>query len=129
MIEASAVNTERTHEDEAEELEKVHVFLLEVLHLAVNRDGAAHHVGALEVVQTVRDQAIDRYGPLARTVLDRWGIRSSEDIGRLVFQMIDKGILLRSDQDHPGQFVNLLDFDQAFEIDYPWATHLDEVLL
>lgn len=128
MVQATTTNAYRS-EEATEELDKVYVFLLEVLHQAVNREDTSHHLGAREVVEAVRDLAIDRYGPLARTVLGFWGIRSSEDIGRLVFQMIDRGILLRSDQDHPGQFTDLLDFERAFDAEYPWSVAYDEVVL
>ncbi|MDP9279235.1 MAG: hypothetical protein M3P00_07430, partial [Gemmatimonadota bacterium] len=64
--------------------------------------------------------ALDRYGLMARVVLEHWGISATADIGDIVFTLVDLGFLLSQPQDTRDEFVDVFDFDLAFERDYPW---------
>ena len=68
-----------------------------------------------------RDLALERFGVMARLVLEHWGIRSTADIGQIVFTLVDLGMLLSQPNDTPEDFEGVFDFDQAFERDYPWC--------
>lgn len=75
---------------------------------------AGRHVSGQELCFGLRDWAIKQYGPLARTVLQSWGIRRTEDFGRIVFALVDAGLLRKTDQDSPADFQGVFDFDEAF---------------
>jgi uncharacterized repeat protein (TIGR04138 family) len=51
---------------------------------------------------------------LAKTVLAQWGVRRTEDFGKIVFAMIDAGLMRGSDTDTPEDFRGVYDFDEAF---------------
>jgi uncharacterized repeat protein (TIGR04138 family) len=72
------------------------------------------HVSGQELLGGMRDYALAQYGPMAKTVLNEWGIRSSEDVGELVFQMVEHGLLTKTDQDTHDDFRGGLNFDEAF---------------
>ncbi|MEX2218121.1 MAG: Minf_1886 family protein [Phycisphaerales bacterium] len=74
------------------------------------------HVNGQQLCLGLRDYAIERYGMLARTVLARWGVNRTEDFGRIVFAMIDAGLLRRSEEDSPEAFRGVYDFDEAFAV-------------
>jgi uncharacterized repeat protein (TIGR04138 family) len=63
---------------------------------------------------------LERFGPLARTVLEHWGIHSTEDLGEIVFALVEAGILVAESHDRPQDFRGLFDFEEAFERGYPW---------
>jgi uncharacterized repeat protein (TIGR04138 family) len=63
--------------------------------------------------------ALTRFGMLARDVLEDWGIRSSSDVGDIVYSLIESGDLKRSPTDSRADFDNVLDFDRVFS--QPWA--------
>ena len=67
-----------------------------------------------------RDLALERFGLLARLVLEHWGVRRSADIGDIVFTMVELGLLLTQPTDTRDEFADAFDFDDAFESDYPW---------
>lgn len=77
-------------------------------------DDAIRHVSGQDLCQGLRELAIRRYGPLARTVLEHWNVRSTADFGKIVFALIDVGVLRKTDDDAPEDFVNVYDFDEAF---------------
>ena len=58
---------------------------------------------------------------LARVVLEHWGVRSSADIGDVVFTLVELELLMSQATDSRDEFSDVFDFDQAFERDYPWC--------
>ena len=60
---------------------------------------AARHVSGRELCEGVRRLALDHYGLMALTVLDLWGIRSTSDLGEIVFNLIASGDLEKTPPD------------------------------
>jgi len=58
---------------------------------------------------------------LSRTVLQHWGIHSTEDLGDIVFALVECGVLIRQEGDSREDFRDVFDFEEAFEQDYPWS--------
>ena len=77
-------------------------------------EGPARHVTGQELSMGLRDHALNEFGAIARTVLARWGLKRTEDIGNVVFNLVQKGILGKTDQDTLDDFANGFDFDTAF---------------
>jgi uncharacterized repeat protein (TIGR04138 family) len=61
----------------------------------------------------VRALALRQYGLLAATVLGYWGIRSTSDIGDIVYNMIAAGDLEKTPNDSRSDFDNVFDFATA----------------
>jgi uncharacterized repeat protein (TIGR04138 family) len=72
------------------------------------------HVAGPELLDGVRQYALREFGPMVITVFDCWGIRSCEDIGHMVFNLINAGIFGKTDQDSIEDFKNVYDFEAAF---------------
>ena len=94
-------------------------FLQEVLAQAVNKQrkdtgGEDRHVSGEELLKVFRARAKKRFGPMAMSVLEEWGIRSCEDVGEIVFNLIDVGAFGKSDQDHREDFSGGYEFREAF---------------
>ena len=73
-----------------------------------------HHVTGKELCDGARDLALRHYGLLAITVLAQWGIRSTSDMGSIVYNLIAAGDLEQAPEDSPADFENLFDFEEAF---------------
>ena len=76
--------------------------------------GPKRHVSGGELLDGMRQYALQEYGPLARTVLGAWGVRRCEDFGALVFNLVNAGVLGKTDEDRPEDFAGAYDFEQAF---------------
>jgi uncharacterized repeat protein (TIGR04138 family) len=100
--------------------ETAYLFILSALHYTIDRLGEARHISGRELAEGCRDLAIDRWGLLARSVLEYWGIRSTRDLGALVFALVECGVLVKQDDDMPTDFEDVFDFVDAFETGYPW---------
>ncbi len=77
-------------------------------------DDESRHVSGQQLCQGLKDFAIKQYGLLARTVLARWHIDTTEDFGRIVFAMIDAQYMRKTDDDTMDDFRGVYDFDEAF---------------
>jgi uncharacterized repeat protein (TIGR04138 family) len=75
---------------------------------------ARQHVRGPELLEALRDQALDEFGPLAYRVLDAWNIRRTEDFGNLVFSLIGAGLLSGTPEDSPVDFADGYEFTSAF---------------
>lgn len=72
------------------------------------------HIRGKELLEGIREFAIDQYGPLALDVLEDWGLRRTEDIGNVVFHLVEHNLLGASEDDSPDDFADGFDFRQAF---------------
>ena len=72
------------------------------------------HVTGQQLCMGLREYAIQRYGLLARTVLECWRVQRTEDFGRMVFAMIDAGLLKQQADDSLEDFSSVYDFREAF---------------
>jgi uncharacterized repeat protein (TIGR04138 family) len=97
-----------------------YIFVLQALHRVIQALERPRHVSGQELAEGVRELALERFGPMARSVLEHWGIHDTEDVGRVVFAMVEQGILIKQEGDHPDDFSDVFDFEEAFELNYPW---------
>ncbi len=83
-----------------------------------SRASASTHVSPTELLNGFRDYSLRQFGPMGVTVLDHWGIRSTGDVGRMVFNLIEAGIFGRSEDDRLEDFENKFSFEEAFVIPF-----------
>jgi uncharacterized repeat protein (TIGR04138 family) len=77
------------------------------------KSGEAGHVTGRELCQAARRLALRHYGLMALTVLEQWGVRSTSDIGEIVFSLIDTGNLDKTPSDTRADFDDVYDFKTA----------------
>ncbi len=104
--------------------ERAYLFVLQALEYRQARLPERRHITGRELAEACRDLALDRFGVVARLVLEYWGIRSTADIGDVVFTLVDLGLLLSQPTDSREDFVDVYEFDRAFEREYPWSVAL-----
>jgi uncharacterized repeat protein (TIGR04138 family) len=98
-------------------------FVFEVLDFVLERAAARHgerlstekHVSVAQLLDGLREYALDQFGPLARLVLERWGLRRTEDFGELVFTLVEHRLLNKQDDDRISDFRNGFNFREAFD--------------
>lgn len=76
------------------------------------------HLTGQELCLAIQKLAIEQYGRMARLVLDRMGIRSTSDIGEIVYNMIRIGEMRKSKSDRREDFDDVYDFEQIFDREF-----------
>lgn len=79
---------------------------------------AGTHVNGRELLLGFRDYALKEFGPMAGTVLRSWGLNRCQDVGDMVFHLIELGVFGRSESDKPEDFADIYDFDDAFRMPF-----------
>jgi uncharacterized repeat protein (TIGR04138 family) len=100
--------------------EHAYLFVLAALEYCQAQLTERRHIAGRELASACRDLALARFGVLARQVLDHWGVRSTADIGDVVFTLVDLNLLISQPTDTRSDFLAVYDFDDAFEANYPW---------
>jgi uncharacterized repeat protein (TIGR04138 family) len=111
-LESIVANDARYHRD-------AYVFLRDALDYTTKQQKkikgtTVRHVAGPELLDGVRQYALSEFGPMVITVFDNWGIRKTEDIGNMVFNLINAGIFGKTDEDSIEDFKNVYDFQDAF---------------
>jgi uncharacterized repeat protein (TIGR04138 family) len=76
--------------------------------------GAIRHVSGQELLEGIRQFALQQFGPMTATVLEEWGVKSCRDFGEIVFNMVENRLLAKTDRDTRDDFLNGYDFTDAF---------------
>lgn len=80
--------------------------------------GNVRHVSGQELLGGIRQYALQQYGPMTATVLEEWGVTNCKDFGELVFNMVESGLLAKTDRDSRDDFQDGYDFTEAFRKPY-----------
>ena len=98
---------------------EAYLFLKEALDYTVSNESTqkltnSKHVSAKELLIGFREYALKQYGPMAATLFQEWRILSCQDIGNMVFLLIEEGMFGKQDSDSPDDFKPYYQFDEAF---------------
>lgn len=76
------------------------------------------HVSGLELLEGIKQQAFDLFGPLTPYVWRSWGVRTTLDWGNIVFLLVEAGLLNRQEEDSLEEFAKGFDFEEVFVTNY-----------
>ena len=82
------------------------------------------HISGLQLLNGMRQLLLARYGCMAIDVLANWNIHCTDDIGDIVFNLAEVGILGTSENDSKEDFHNRFSFHSAFVAPYAPAKRL-----
>ena len=89
-------------------------FMMQALYFTQKKMKRQGHMSAVELLGGIRDFAAQQYGPMAKTLLYHWGINKTDDFGNIVFNMIERKVLSKTENDSAADFKNVYDFEKAF---------------
>lgn len=96
-----------------------YIFLREALEFTQKAISKANknqvrHITGQELLNGIREYALAVFGPMSKSVLEEWGIRTCEDFGNMVFLMVENNLLRKTEQDTLEDFKTGYDFEDAF---------------
>jgi uncharacterized repeat protein (TIGR04138 family) len=66
--------------------------------------GQARHVSGQELLEGFRDCAIEQFGPMAPTIMEEWGVSRCQDVGDMVFLLIEEQVFGKQESDRREDF-------------------------
>jgi uncharacterized repeat protein (TIGR04138 family) len=76
--------------------------------------GKVRHVTGQELLDGIRQYSLQQFGPMAATVFEEWGVRNCQNFGDIVFNMVEIGLLAKTEKDNRDDFQDGYDFADAF---------------
>ena len=95
--------------------EEAYLFVMTALSRVMQGLEKPRHVTGLELLRGIQEEAKEQFGPMAAAVLGHWGVKNSLDFGRIVFNMVQEGILSKTETDALEDFEDVLFFENLFD--------------
>ena len=93
-------------------------FIFEALEYTIRHRDTGGHVSGHELLDGIREFALQEFGFLSRAVFEMWGIHCTEDFGHIVFNLVDHNLMRKTDQDSLEDFRDGFDFLEAFDAEF-----------
>ncbi len=100
--------------------ERAYLFVLATIEFLQTRLEVRRHVTGQELAWGCRDFAQQQFGLLAPVVLGHWGISRTEDFGRIVYTLVEVGLLVTQPGDSESDFEGVYQFAEVFGDSYVW---------
>jgi len=91
-------------------------FMMQALWFTQKKLQRTAHVSAKELLDGARDFGLNQYGPMTKSVFEHWGVKSTDDFGEIVFNMIDHNLMKKSDRDCRQDFKNVYSFEETLNV-------------
>ena len=96
---------------------RAYALLVRVLDILGGEEHDRHFSGE-DILEEFKEEALDQFGPLTYTVLTEWGLHQTEDIGEMMFNLVDSNRIGRDENDGSESFVDGYDFKETFSDPY-----------
>ncbi len=93
-------------------------FVMEGLSYTQKKFARKRHVSGEELLEGLKELLLERYGPMALSVLSHWGITKTDDFGNIVFNLIKHKVLSKTEEDKLEDFHARFDFHEVFDRGY-----------
>jgi len=80
--------------------------------------GKKRHVSGREILEAFRSYVLKEFGPMSITVLREWNLHRCEDVGAVVFELIEEGVFGRDASDDISDFDTIYDFEEEFRLPF-----------
>lgn len=98
--------------------DEAYFFVMEALSFTQKKFKRNKHVKGEEMLQGMRELLMSKFGPMTLTVLRHWGIKTTEDFGNIVFNLVENKVLSKTEDDSIEEFRDGYDFDEVFDSGY-----------
>jgi len=95
--------------------EEAYLFVMASLSRAIQGLEAPRHISGKELLKAIQAEAKEQFGPMAEAVFEHWGIKNSLDFGLIVFNMVQEGILSKTESDTLDDFEDTEFFQNLFD--------------
>ena len=88
------------------------------IHAKMVQEDEEAHITCAELLEGIRQLALKQFGLMTTTVFHQWGIETTEDFGRLVFELIERGEMKKNETDSLADFCGIYSFEEEFDRKY-----------
>ena len=93
-------------------------FVMESFSFAHRKFKRFKHISGRQFLEGIKDLLLKKFGPMTMAVLKHWGIDCTDDFGHIVFNLVEKKVLSKTEEDNIESFHNVFDFEVVFKKGY-----------
>jgi len=86
--------------------------------LTEGKSDKSPHVSGPQLLEGYRDLALEQFGPMASTLMQEWGVKKCQDVGDMVFQLIEEQVFGKQDSDKKEDFSEVFDFQDSLTLPF-----------
>ncbi len=86
---------------------------------------ADRHVSGKELMEGVRKYGLNQFGYMAFVVFEQWGIHQDADFGNIVFNLVEGGLMGKTETDTREDFKNSYDLKKVFSDEFKFEGNYD----
>ncbi len=105
------------------------LLVFEALDYTLKKIGRHRHISGRELLQGMVEFLLEQCGPIAYFLLTKWGVRETSDIGLIVFLLVERGLLSRTEEDSLDDFKDVFPLKDALSNGYRFPTDLHPLSL
>ena len=105
---------EKVAEQRKQYKKEAYLFIFEALEYTLRKLKERRHITGQELLGGISEYAKSEYGPMTKTVFEYWGVTKTEDFGRIVFDLVDAGLMGKTDTDSIEDFKDIFNFEDEF---------------
>jgi len=94
---------------------EAYLFVLAALKYSLKKLKRSRQLSGEDLLEGIKQLGVEQYGPTTRMVFEHWGVKTTEDFGRVVFNMVDAGLLRKTEEDSIEDFKGVFDFREEFD--------------
>lgn len=73
------------------------------------------HISGPQLLDGVRKYALEEYGYMAHVMFTLWGVKQDSDFGEIVFNLVENGLMGKTENDSREDFKDVYEFGEAFD--------------
>jgi uncharacterized repeat protein (TIGR04138 family) len=73
----------------------------------------SYHVSGRQLLEGAIALALEQFGLMARTVFRVWGINRTDDFGEIVFNLVEAGLMSKTNEDNRADFHDIFNLDEV----------------
>ena len=114
-MEEFAMKIDRILDEDNRYRKEAYIFMFGALEHTIEKIGERRHVTGQELLGGISEYGWQQYGPTTGLVFEHWGVRTTEDFGNIVFNLIDTGLMGKTEEDSIEDFRDVYDFNEEFD--------------
>lgn len=96
---------------------EAYYFVMSALNYYLNKIDERRHVTGQELLKGISEYAKQQFGPMVLTVFEHWGLKKTDDFGKIVYHLIERGLLSKQEKDSLQDFNDVYNFNEEFKYD------------
>jgi len=106
---------------------EAYLFVLDAFEHTLKKLRRKRNITGKDLLEGIKTLGIGKYGPTTRLVFEHWGVKTTEDFGWIVFNMVEAGLMRKAEEDTIEDFKDVFNFREEFDDKFEFRVDKDSL--